>query len=285
MNYIRGISSILGLAAISSGCSPQEVKFPDHVGFFDKNEQTRKEEPQTRGAVKVIEDKLKEEILDHTVRIDVTVETLQYFGSIAGMDIGIPRLGKGVGSGISLCGNYVLTAAHNIPGDTHKSMKVTRKKIIVDKEYNAEVVKSEAAPVDLALLKVECNDIHECLKPYMGGFAEKVEIGDLVAGAGFPIGGEKTLFMGFAAGDEIISGKRHFINIDASISKGNSGGPAFAYVMEGNNNMSSHFIGIVHVLYKHKTGLAGITPLEKTKEFLKGSPAIECWEDLHLREL
>lgn len=277
MGRVQGIAAILGLAAASYGCSPQ-VNFPDNIGFVDENHEKKTDK---NGAVKVIDDKLREDLFEQTVRIDFVVKLSERLNSSNGVDVEIEGEGKGVGSGFSLCDDYVLTAAHVIPGDTVQEMEVIGKKIIIDLKYEAKIEKRDDY-FDLALLKVSCKD-NRCLKPYSNGLANKVEIGDVVVGAGFPMGGEETLFHGFVAGYEAKLGEIRYTNIDASSSSGDSGAPVLKITRNSVKNLS--LIGLVHVKYSgvnrlmEKSGLAGITLLERLEEFLKDSPAIKCWED------
>ena len=76
-----------------------------------------------------------------------------------------------------------------------------------------------------------------------------------------------------------VCGRSTRLNIDASISRGDSGAPVFNY-----RDGDSRFIGIALALQPGFNGVASISPLEYVIAFLNKEPAIACWEDPAFRE-
>jgi serine protease Do len=138
---------------------------------------------------------------------------------------------------------YVVTNNHVVDkGDT-----VT---VILDDgtEYNAKVVGKDEK-TDLALLKVEADKKFTYVK-----FSEgDVRVGDWVVAVGNPfgLGGTVTAGIVSARGREIgASPYDDFIQIDAAVNRGNSGGPAF--------NLNGEVIGINTAIFSPSGGNVGI---------------------------
>lgn len=278
MSY-RHLLPIFGLAAAMSCASPQ-YKFSNHVGIIYDQKEENKVKPKIDSESKNYDSndnnfdyKDVKEILEHSVRIDAFMKVKER-GSTR------PGNRHSASSGFTLCDNYVLTASHNVPEKVYEGMEITKSVFVVNKRYLAKVTKRVPQPIDLALLKVDCDN---CIKPYMGGFTSEIRRGDFIAGAGIPLGRQETLFTGRVVGQELI-GKgsdifRLYLNIDASISQGDSGAPVFNYY-----DGDSRFIGIVLALQPHFNGIASISPLEYVVAFLDGTPAIKCWDELAFRD-
>ncbi len=131
------------------------------------------------------------------------------------------REGRALGSGFLISKEgYVVTNNHVIE---HAS------KITVSmqdgREFDAELVGKDKL-TDLAVLKIEDDKDF----PFVS-FAENINlrVGDWVVAVGNPfgLGGTATAGIVSATGREIGRGAYDFIQIDASINRGNSGGPAF----------------------------------------------------------
>jgi serine protease Do len=103
---------------------------------------------------------------------------------------------------------------------------------------------------DLALLKIDAN--HPL--PYIAwGDSDKVRVGDWVVAIGNPfgLGGSVTAGILSARGRDINSGPfDDFLQIDAPINRGNSGGPSF--------DMNGNVIGINTAIYSPSGGSVGI---------------------------
>ena len=104
-----------------------------------------------------------------------------------------------------------------------------------DKDYKAKVLGADAG-MDLAVLKIESD---EKFKPVNFGNSDKARIGDWVIAIGNPFGLGGTVTAGIiSARNRSIGLSRYedYIQTDASINQGNSGGPLF--------NMAGDVIGI-----------------------------------------
>lgn len=150
--------------------------------------------------------------------------------------------GEGSGFFISADG-YAVTNNHVI--DHAKTVQVTTDDGAV---YQAKVVGADAK-TDLALIKVEADKSFAYVK-----FAEKdPRVGDWVVAVGNPfgLGGTVTAGIVSARGRDIGSGPYDdYIQIDAPINKGNSGGPAF--------NMDGEVIGVNTAIFSPSGGSVGI---------------------------
>src|SRR5262249_10985665 len=102
---------------------------------------------------------------------------------------------------------------------------------------------------DIALIKVEGNNDF----PYVKLTDKAPRIGDWVLAVGNPfgLGGTVTAGIVSASGRDIGSGPYDdFIQIDAPVNKGNSGGPAF--------NMQGEVVGVNTAIYSPSGGSVGI---------------------------
>lgn len=139
---------------------------------------------------------------------------------------------------------YVVTNHHVINGA--ETIKVTLKK---DKSYTAKLVGSDPK-TDLALLKI---DADEKLPFVRWGDSDKARVGDWVVTVGSPFGLGHTATLGIvsARGRNIGAGPYDdFIQMDAAINRGNSGGPAF--------NAKGEVIGVNTAIYSPNGGSVGI---------------------------
>ena len=164
-----------------------------------------------------------------------------------GMPQGTPRgrqgmTGEGSGFFISADG-YAVTNNHVVEGA--KTVQVTTDDGTV---YKAKVVGTDAK-TDLALIKVESDKSFSFVK-----FADREpRIGDWVVAVGNPfgLGGTVTAGIVSARGRDIGAGPYNdYIQIDAPINKGNSGGPTF--------NMEGNVIGVNTAIFSPSGGSVGI---------------------------
>ena len=127
-------------------------------------------------------------------------------------------------SGIIVTNNHVIKEAEDI-----------LVRIEGGQEYEAKVIGADPLS-DLAILKIKSN---EKFKPVKFGDSDKARIGDWVIAIGNPLGLSGTVTAGIiSARNRNIGMARYedFIQTDASINQGNSGGPLF--------NMDGDVIGI-----------------------------------------
>jgi serine protease Do len=134
-----------------------------------------------------------------------------------------PRKVTSLGSGFIIDANgYVVTNNHVV--DDAKDIEVT---LTDGSEYPAKVIGTDAK-TDLALLKVEAKKP----LPYVSfGDSDTMRIGDWVMAVGNPfgLGGTVTAGIVSARGRDIHEGPYDdFLQIDAAINQGNSGGPTFS---------------------------------------------------------
>ena len=148
-------------------------------------------------------------------------------------DFGTPQTRKAsaLGSGFIIdAKGIVITNNHVIKGAEDIIVRVNG-----DKEFKAEVIGSDPLS-DIAVLKIDTNEKFKTVK---FGDSDKARIGDWVLAIGNPFGLGGTVTSGIiSARNRSIGLARYedFIQTDASINQGNSGGPLF--------NMDGDVIGI-----------------------------------------
>jgi serine protease Do len=139
---------------------------------------------------------------------------------------------------------YVVTNNHVID-DAHKITV-----ILQDNSRHPAKVIGRDAKTDLALLKIDVG--HEL--PFVSwGDSSKAEVGDWIVAVGNPfgLGGTVTAGIVSALGRDINEGPYdNFIQLDAPINRGNSGGPTF--------NLEGQVIGINTAIYSPSGGSVGI---------------------------
>jgi len=154
------------------------------------------------------------------------------------------RYRASLGSGFFISDDgYVVTNYHVIK-DASEVTVITDK----GKKYTAKVVGRDAK-TDLALIKVD----DENKFPFVEFAKTDVEVGDWVVAVGNPfgLGGTVTAGIVSARGRDIGSGPYDdFLQIDASINKGNSGGPTF--------NLDGKVAGVNTAIYTPNGGSIGI---------------------------
>ncbi|MGB9863433.1 MAG: DegQ family serine endoprotease [Candidatus Saccharicenans sp.] len=142
---------------------------------------------------------------------------------------------------------YILTNNHIIEGAVKITVKTSK-----GKEYEAKLVGRDAA-TDLALLKIEGKDF-----PYaVLGDSSAIKVGEWVLAIGSPFGMDQTVTAGIisAKGRQLGLGGNvptyeDFIQTDAAINRGNSGGPLL--------NLRGEVIGINSNIITPSGGNIGI---------------------------
>jgi len=138
---------------------------------------------------------------------------------------------------------YAVTNNHVVKDADQVTIKLSN-----DGEYKAKVIGTDSK-TDLALIKIESDRTFDYVK-----FSEKEpRVGDWVMAVGNPFGLSSTVTTGIisARGRDIGAGPYDdFLQIDASINRGNSGGPAFD--LEGN------VVGINTAIFSPSGGSVGI---------------------------
>ena len=141
-------------------------------------------------------------------------------------------------SGIIVTNNHVVSGADKLSVTLKDGRKFTAKLLGVDPK------------TDLAVLKIEADG----KLPTVGwGNSEKLRVGDPVFAVGAPFGltGSVTSGIVSARGRDIGAGPYDdFIQVDAPINKGNSGGPLF--------DAQGHVVGVNTAIYSPSGGSVGI---------------------------
>jgi serine protease Do len=155
----------------------------------------------------------------------------------------LPR--KGEGSGFIIDGDgYIATNNHVVEGATEVTVTLAN-----GEQLEARVVGTDPR-TDLALIKVD--EGHD-LPALALGDSDHARIGDWVLAIGNPfgLGGTATAGIISARGRDIQAGYYDdFLQIDAAINSGNSGGPVF--------NAAGEVIGINTAIYSPTGGSVGI---------------------------
>src|SRR6516164_5364336 len=170
------------------------------------------------------------------------------FGGPDGLPPGMRPRGHGVvtgqGSGFFISADgYAVTNNHVV--DSAEKVEVTTDD---GKTYSAKVIGTDAR-TDLALIKVEGGSNFQFAKLS----ESKPRIGDWVLAVGNPfgLGGTVTAGIVSAIGRDIGNGPYDdFIQIDAPVNKGNSGGPAF--------NVDGEVVGVNTAIFSPSGGSVGI---------------------------
>jgi serine protease Do len=152
---------------------------------------------------------------------------------------------KGQGSGFIISQDgLILTNAHVV-----KEAKEVTVKLSDRREYAAKVLGSDAA-TDIAVLRIEGKNL-----PIVRlGDVQQLQVGDQVLAIGTPYGFEQTATQGIVSakgrslpGDSFVP----FIQTDAAVNPGNSGGPLF----DGNGAV----VGINSQIYSQTGGFQGLS--------------------------
>lgn len=168
-----------------------------------------------------------------------------------------PRGGAAVGSGFLISADgFAVTNNHVVQDADEVTVKIHG-----GAELKAEVIGTDPK-TDLALIKVKSDKPFQFVK-----FAEApARVGDIVMAVGNPfgLGGSVTTGIVSARGRDIGSGPYDdFLQIDASINRGNSGGPAF--------NLQGEVIGVNTAIFSPSGGSVGIgfaIPAEITQDVI-----------------
>ena len=166
----------------------------------------------------------------------------------------ITREAQSLGSGFVISPDgYVVTNNHVISGGPPgaKTGVVSSIKVIMPdrKEYEATLVGRDPAS-DLAVLKINATNL-----PFVKfGDSTKTRVGDWVVAIGNPFGLGGTVTAGIVSALHRVTGQGgaydRYIQTDASINQGNSGGPMF--------DMNGNVIGINTLIFSPTGGNVGI---------------------------
>ena len=152
----------------------------------------------------------------------------------------------GVGSGFIIDPSGFIVTNDHVAGDADE-IRVTLQN---GDQYDATLVGRDPK-TDLALLKVEAQDD---LPHVMFGDSDDARVGDWVIAVGNPFGLSHTVTVGVVSAFDRAIGAGgpydEFLQIDASINRGNSGGPTF--------NTAGEVIGVNSAIFSPTGGSVGI---------------------------
>jgi serine protease Do len=164
-------------------------------------------------------------------------------GQPRGNNGGVPFKGMGSGFIISSDG-LILTNAHVVREAKDVTVKLSDRR-----EYTAKVLGVDTA-TDIAVLRIDAKD----LPTVRLGDARELEVGDPVLAIGAPYGLEQTATQGIVSakgrslpGDTVVP----FIQTDAAVNPGNSGGPLF--------DGTGAVVGINAQIYSRSGGYQGLS--------------------------
>ncbi len=152
---------------------------------------------------------------------------------------------RSLGSGFIISADgYILTNAHVVDGADEITVRLTDKR-----EFKAKVIGTDKR-TDVALIKIDASG----LPVVKLGDPNKLKVGEWVLAIGSPFGFDNTVTAG------IVSGKARslpqenlvpFIQTDAAVNPGNSGGPLF--------NMRGEVVGMNSQIYSRTGGYMGLS--------------------------
>jgi serine protease Do len=177
----------------------------------------------------------------------------------SGEEAPLRNLGQGSGFIFSADG-YVLTNAHVVANADEVIVTLTDKR-----EFKAKVIGSDQR-TDIAVLKLEATGLPKVTL----GDSDKVRVGEWVMAIGSPFGFENTVTAGIVSAKTRETGEFvPFIQTDAAVNPGNSGGPLF--------NIKGEVIGINSQIYSDGGAYIGIsfaipinTANETANQIIKG---------------
>ncbi|MFN3864083.1 MAG: Do family serine endopeptidase [Erythrobacter sp.] len=162
------------------------------------------------------------------------------------------REAQSLGSGFIISADgYVVTNNHVInPPDARAKLESITVTLPDGSEYEADLVGADAAS-DLAVLKIRANKTFPFVK---FGDSSAARVGDWVVAIGNPFGLGGTVTSGIISAVYRNTGQGgaydRYIQTDASINRGNSGGPLF--------DMRGNVIGINNAIFSPSGGSVGI---------------------------
>jgi serine protease Do len=159
-----------------------------------------------------------------------------------------PRRAQGLGSGFVVDHNgYILTNNHVVENAVRIQVTLPGDKT----EYTAKLVGTDPE-LDLAVLKI---DAGRQLTPVRIGNSDAIEVGDWAVAIGSPFGLDQTMTAGIISAKGRDLGERdhqlqRFLQTDAAINRGNSGGPLL--------NINGDVIGINTMIVSGSGNFEGI---------------------------
>jgi len=189
----------------------------------------------------------------------------------------VPRPTQAQGSGFVISADgYVVTNNHVIDGADKIQVSFDE-----NNRYDAELIGTDAR-TDIALIKIKAQKSFVHVK-----FTDRpARVGDWVLAVGNPfgLGGTVTAGIVSALGRDIGSGPYDFLQIDAAVNRGNSGGPTF--------NLDGDVIGVNTAIYSPSGGNVGIafavpakTAMEVIEQLKKSGSVSRGWLGVKIQNI
>jgi serine protease Do len=185
---------------------------------------------------------------------------------------------RGLGSGFVIDKDgFILTNNHVV--EKTDEIRVT---LADEREFSAEIIGRDPK-TDLALIRIETD---QPLQTLPLGDSDKLEVGDWVVAIGNPYGLDNTVTAGIVSSKyrNIGAGPYDsFIQTDASINRGNSGGPLL--------NTAGEVVGINTAIFSQSGGSIGIgfaIPVNMAKEILpqlKKGKVVRGWLGVGIQKI
>ncbi len=182
---------------------------------------------------------------------------------------------RGLGSGVIInADGYAITNAHVIQGETNLRVTVwfpladgTLKRTVIE---DVEIV-AVNNHIDLALLRIPktIGEDRFVFAPLEA--QERIEVGQTVFAIGNPLGLERTLSQGVISTTQRSFDGLTYIQTDAAVNPGNSGGPLF--------NTRGEVVGITNMGILFGEGLNFAIPARYLKDFLRNREAFAYDKD------
>lgn len=193
----------------------------------------------------------------------------------------IPEFGRkqGMGTGFVYDNEgHIITNHHVVAGADDITVILDN-----DKQYKAKLIGSDERS-DIAVLQIKYTD----LKPVVIGDSDNIKIGQWVVAVGNPFGLNNSITAGIisAKGRTISGGSQYedFIQTDAAINMGNSGGPLV--------NLKGEVIGINTAIFSTSGGNVGIgfaIPTNMAKKIivplLTGGKVVRGWLGVTIQDV
>jgi len=236
---LAAVVSVLAVLASPAAAQGRLANLPDFTELYEK---------QSAAVVSIdVTQKIKQSRGPELSEDDPFYEFFRRFGQIPrrggppGRDF--DQLSVGSGFIISTDG-FLVTNAHVVDGADEVAVKLADKR-----EFKAKVIGADKR-TDVALLKIEAKDLPKVTI----GDPDKLKVGEWVVAIGKPFGFESTMTAG------IVSGKGRdlpqenlvpYIQTDAAVNPGNSGGPLF--------NLKGEVVGINSLIFSQTGGYMGLS--------------------------
>ena len=226
----------------NSTTEQQKTVSPEELKKYTKNA------VQTQDAFVSVHNSVKDSIVNIRTKKTVTVNTYNpldelFYGRSGGQE---KRESGSLGSGFVVSKDgYVVTNNHVIDGADEIYVKFSN-----GREYRTKLV-GTSPEVDIAVLKIDSN---ETFKPLEFANSDQVQIGQWSIAFGNPLGLNDSMTVGIvsAAGRSSLGIEEieNFIQTDAAINQGNSGGPLI--------DITGKVIGVNTAIYSQSGGSVGI---------------------------